>query len=233
MKPQKPPPEQDDLWRSRLVEIIDLRHYMEAELDMHHSSASFAARSRMLRAAGHADNQLIWMSEKPYTPIPEAFAVLDQWMLKWFRRPALGLLANKPELARDRCYDAQGQVVAEGKGVWDGAWNQRPQGACMEAYPMFSNSRIVSGAPLHGQLFKCQLQPVEQALATGLYGDTDMQRWQSELERIFPDGVCDYQLPDAALPGQLLGHLQARSQGAGYSHTESSPPGHQRVAVSK
>ncbi len=26
MKPQKPPPEQDDLWRSRLVEMIDLRH---------------------------------------------------------------------------------------------------------------------------------------------------------------------------------------------------------------
>ena len=34
MKPRKPPPEQDDLLRARLVEMIDLRHGLVKLADM-------------------------------------------------------------------------------------------------------------------------------------------------------------------------------------------------------
>ncbi len=34
------------------IPVIDLRHYLEQELDMHHSSASFSARLRLLQQQG-------------------------------------------------------------------------------------------------------------------------------------------------------------------------------------
>jgi hypothetical protein len=40
------------------IPIIDWRHYLEDELDMHHSHQSFAARQRMLDHGG-AGNQVI------------------------------------------------------------------------------------------------------------------------------------------------------------------------------
>ena len=45
------------------IPIIDWRHYLEDELDMHHSHQSFAARQRMLNADGDASNQVIWFTD--------------------------------------------------------------------------------------------------------------------------------------------------------------------------
>ncbi|MFW9817911.1 MAG: DUF6351 family protein, partial [Candidatus Thorarchaeota archaeon] len=62
-------------------------------------------------------------------------------------------------------------------------------------------SRIVAGGPIRGGVFKCQLMPVTEAISRGEYGvwmptpaETVM------LMGIFPQGVCDYSLPDAGLP---------------------------------
>ena len=45
------------------IPVIDWRHYLEDELDMHHSHQSFATRSRMLDADGDASNQVIWFTD--------------------------------------------------------------------------------------------------------------------------------------------------------------------------
>ena len=45
------------------IPIIDWRHYLEAELDMHNSHQSFASRKRMLNHDGDASNQVIWFTD--------------------------------------------------------------------------------------------------------------------------------------------------------------------------
>jgi hypothetical protein len=59
----------------------------------------------------------------------------------------------------------------------------------------------VAGGPFKQSIFKCQLQPVSEAISKGVYGvwipTPAEQAW---LEGIFPAGVCDYNQPDVGLP---------------------------------
>ncbi|NMF99363.2 DUF6351 family protein [Aromatoleum toluolicum] len=187
------------------IPVIDERLYLEAELDMHHTAASFSARARMIAAQGDAGNQAIWVSDKAYDPTPRAFAAIDQWLRAKRARPELSWAQVRPGTASDRCFDARGRVMFKGDRVWDGNWNQRPTGACMRAYPIYSNSRMVAGDGITGDRFKCALQTVSAALDGGVYGPVDMRPYQSQLEQIFPDGVCDYRQPDQGRPLDLAG----------------------------
>lgn len=176
------------------IPILDVRHYLEGELDMHHSLASFSSRERIRRARGHADNQLIWMSHKGYSPIDEALDIIDHWVQKIIEQPALGVAGNRPVEATDRCFDESGNVLAAGPEVWSGEWNHKPAGTCMQQYPIYSTPRQMAGAPITGDVFKCALQPIERAVAKEAYGDrTDavIDRIQ-DMQRVFPDGVCNY-----------------------------------------
>ncbi|HKH29523.1 MAG TPA: DUF6351 family protein, partial [Gaiellaceae bacterium] len=66
------------------IPVIDWRHYLEAELDMHHSHQSFATRKRMLNFDGDASNQVIWFTDarpaRASDQTPLAFEVMDDWM---------------------------------------------------------------------------------------------------------------------------------------------------------
>jgi hypothetical protein len=188
------------------IPIIDWRHYLEQELDMHNSHQSFASRQRMLDADGDASNQVIWFTGigpggAEFDQTPEAFEVIDEWMMNIMANPDAGVAANKPPLATDRCFDAAGNEIAAGHDVWAGILDDGPAGACTGTYPVFSTSRIVAGGPIKGGVFKCELQPVAQALADGVYGSWTPDPVQlATLTTIFPDGVCDYTQPDAGLP---------------------------------
>ncbi|MCA0893723.1 DUF6351 family protein [Microbulbifer agarilyticus] len=188
------------------IPIVDLRHYLEGELDMHHSLASFSSRERIRRARGHADNQLIWMSHKKYDPIDEALDIIDHWIQKIAENPERGVAGNKPVEATDRCFDKDGNVLAAGSDVWDGAWNYKADGACMQLYPIYSTSRMMAGAPITGDVFKCALQPLERAIAKEVYGQAtdEVVERIDDMRRIFPDGVCNYNLGDIARPGGPL-----------------------------
>src|SRR5690606_4595791 len=158
----------------------------------------------LMGGQGHADNQVIWMAHEDHNPISEAVALMDEWLANMRRNPEAGVLGNKPAAAVDQCTDAQGRVIAAGAGVWDGEWNGKAPGACMEVYPRYRTSREVAGAPVTGDVFKCHLQSVDQAIARGVYGSVDMSAWREDLKRIFPDGVCDYSRGDVARPADLL-----------------------------
>ncbi|WOX05435.1 DUF6351 family protein [Microbulbifer pacificus] len=188
------------------IPILDVRHYLEGELDMHHSLASFASRERIRHARGHADNQLIWMSHKSYNPIDEALDIIDHWMQKIIEHPELGVAGNKPVEATDRCFDKDGNVIAAGPHVWDGEWNHKSDGACMQTYPIYSTSRQVAGGPITGDIFKCELQPLERALAKNIYGpaSTAIVERIEDMRRIFPDGVCNFSAPDVGRPKERL-----------------------------
>ncbi|MCH2558671.1 MAG: DUF6351 family protein [Alcanivorax sp.] len=190
------------------IPIIDYRPYLEHELDMHNVHQSFVVRQRMEEFAGNADNQVIWFAdarpEEDYSAVPLALEVIDDWMANLRANPSAGVAANKPELAVDACFETDGTVIARGDDVWNGALNDDAEGACTAHFPIYSTSRIVAGAPTHGDVFKCGLKPVSVALEDGTYGNwTPTSDQVNRLNAVFPDGVCDYTLPDQGRPEGL------------------------------
>ena len=188
------------------IPILDVRPYLEEVLDMHNSHQSFAARQRMLDKDGNASNQVIWFSggagRRPAGWLPLAFRTIDEWMGNLREHPWRGVAGNRPAgggglvLHRHGRDDRRRAATCGRASSTDGA-----PGACTQAYPLHSTSRIVAGGPLRGGVYKCALQPVGAAIARGLYGD-----WQptaaerARLEQIFPSGVCDYARPDVGRP---------------------------------
>ena len=88
------------------IPIVDLRHYLDDQLDMHHSFASQATRLRLMRGNGHIDNHLIWVAAPPfdldapkpwYSLMNGSPRVNRQW-----RRTAAGTVRVKPS-RWDRC----------------------------------------------------------------------------------------------------------------------------------
>jgi hypothetical protein len=187
------------------IPLIDWRHYLEEELDMHNSHQSFASRQRMLDRDGNASNQVIWFTDarpsRQTDPTPQALEVMDEWMANIRAHPSQGVAGNKPALATDRCFTTAGTEIASGAHVWDGILDNGPKGACAQEFPLHSTSRIVAGGPLRGGVYKCGLQSVEAAIAGGVYGSwTPSAAEVARLKEIFPTGVCDYSQPDVGRP---------------------------------
>jgi hypothetical protein len=188
------------------VPAIDHRQYMERELDMHNSHQSFAVRKRVLNRMGHSDNLVIWFTDtQPGVPKAsqtfEALAVMDEWMTNILANPEKSIAENKPARAVDSCFDLNGQLTHAGPGVWSGILDDQPAGPCTTAFPLYSTSRIVAGAPLEGGIYRCALKSVRQAVADGVYAPWAPSADEiAQLEQIFPEGVCDYSLPDQARP---------------------------------
>lgn len=183
--------------------VIDVRHYLEEDLDMHHVSASFFSRLRVLEQNGHSDNHIIWISDKNYNPAVLAFKAMDEWLLTKRNTPSFSTAEAKPKGLVDQCFSAKGEVIFQGENSWDGQWNNRSEGACHKVYPMYSTSRIQAGSTWSGDMFKCQLMPVNQAIKQGVYGAIEMTPYQQKLEKIFPAGVCDYNQTDQGRPRDL------------------------------
>jgi hypothetical protein len=178
------------------IPVIDWRHYLEHRLDMHHSHQSFATRKRMLNLDGDASNQVIWFTDaRPGTPqfdqTPMAFEVIDEWLTT----------GAKPARAVDSCFATDGSLLHSGADSWAGILDSRPAGACTQAFPLFASSRIVSGGPIEGSIFKCALKPVTTAVADATYAPWSPSAADvSRLQEIFPTGVCDYSKPDVGRP---------------------------------
>jgi hypothetical protein len=171
--------------------IIDVRHYLDHELDMHHSFASMTTRLRIETARGTSDNMVIWMAEPPYDPIAQAVALIEEWLQS----------GRRPDAADDRCWDASGKLIAAGRGVWDGAWNGASEaGACLQRFPIHQSPRNAAGAPRSGDLFQCVLTDIDDAIERGFYEPVDMTRYRAVLKAVFPDGVCDYGRGDEGRP---------------------------------
>ncbi len=176
------------------IPLIDLRPYLEPELNMHNARQSFSSRQRLLGHKGKADNQVIWFTgSEADVParIMDAMGVLDGYLLG----------GQKPAGFVDKCTDDAGGLIAAGPHVWDGILDNRLPGACTLAYPLKSSSRMVAGDSVAGDMFKCALKPVSVALLDGTYGLTSFSAEQeAQLEAIFPTGVCDYTQRDLGKP---------------------------------
>jgi hypothetical protein len=194
------------------IPVLDIRDWLEPILDMHNSHQSFAARQRILNEMGQADHHLVWFAGIGDPPFQIgqwnmtllALEVIDEWMLNMLDNPEGGIVANRPDEAVDACFDEVGNVIAAGNDVWSGILEDAPAGPCTQAFPTFATSRIEAGGPITGDVFKCQLKSLDTALADGTYGDHVLTAEQVDLlHQIFPDGVCDYNQPDAGRPADL------------------------------
>ena len=187
------------------IPIIDWRHYLEHELDMHHSHQSFATRQRMLDVDGDAGNQVIWFTDaRPavaFDQTPMAFAVIDQWMANIEAHPERTVAENRPPAAVDSCFATNGNLIASGDDVWNGILDDEQAGACTHQFEIYSSSRRQAGGPYRGGVFKCQLQPVAEAIAAGAYGAwVPTAEETARLQQTFPTGVCDWTQPDVGRP---------------------------------
>ena len=188
------------------IPVIDYRLYMDHILDMHHFRESFTTRERLEMARGDADNQLIWVSDVENPDYEQivlmAYLLMDEWLLNIIENPEQSVVENKPDLAVDTAWDAEGNILAQGPGIWEEG------GAGFEAFTPYSTSRMLAGSPTHGLMFKPELIPVDEAIARGYYpGDFDEDDFEM-LRAIFPAGVADYEEPCLGMPvevRQLLG----------------------------
>jgi len=186
--------------------IIDWRNYLERELDMHNSHQSFAARQRLFEHDGDAGNQVIWFTDgndsgDEFDQTPLAFAVIDEWMANLEDHPHLSVEENRPAAAVDSCFDSDGNLIYAGNDAWSGIIDDSAAGPCTAQFEIFSTSRIVAGGPISGDVFKCALQPVDQAVAAGVYGSVTFSESDlARLHEIFPTGVCDYTQGDVRRP---------------------------------
>ncbi|WP_105169852.1 DUF6351 family protein [Pseudoalteromonas sp. T1lg23B] len=183
--------------------IIDARHYLENDLDMHHMSASFYSRLRIEKSQGHHQNHVIWVAHKDHDPTTQAFAMMDKWLLNIKQPTPEGIIAAKPIGLQDTCFNADGSVFATGAEVFNGQWNLQSDGACQSRFPMYSTSRIEAGAPWAGDIFKCALMDVDTAVRKGMYGKDITAREIIALKTIFVDGVCDYSQGDVGRPKDI------------------------------
>ena len=197
------------------IPIIDWRHYLDGELNMHNARQSFAERARMLEHDGDASNQVIWFTDarpaRAFDQTPMALAVMDQWLANLKAHPELGVAGNKPADAVDRCFATNGTPIYAGADAWNGIIDSKAPGPCTQVFPIHGTSRTVAGAPFDEELYKCKLQPVEKAVAHGLYGSwhptqTDVAR----LKEIFPGGVCDFSKRDVGRPKHFGRHKTLR-----------------------
>jgi hypothetical protein len=187
------------------IPVIDWRHYLDAELDMHNARQSFASRQRMIDRKGTAANQVVWFTDarpaRAFDQTPMALAVMDTWLGNLRAHPPRGVAGNKPAEAVDSCFATDGTLLYRGRDAWRGILDNGAAGPCTQRFPINGTSRTVAGGPFDEQLYKCALQPVKAAVARGLYGSWRPTAAEvARLEQIFPTGVCDYRKPDVGRP---------------------------------
>ena len=212
----------------RDVPILDVRHYLEDQLNMHNAHQSFVTRERIKRTQGNADNQVIWFldarpgidDEATDRLYDQGFRVMDSWLATMIANPGTRAADAKPTGAVDSCWSTNGTPIARGNDVWSGAnelvltgagtWTGSaptevdgvPVGACSAHFPLHSTSRVVAGGPITNDVYKCYLKPVAQAMADGDYGEwVPSAEQQTMLEKINPTGVCDYSKRSVGYPG--------------------------------
>ena len=198
----------------RRIPIISVNVWTDHMGDIHTRDRIFAVRERLRLADGtNSPNHMIWTRSLPEgkTLIDslrgaidigvELIATLDQWATAVAaefpdrdeapdRDLYDALERARPDAAVDNCLTTEGERIS-GLDIYE-----RP-GPCSDDFPISSTPRRVAGDSVSRSTMKCQLQPVADAIASGLY---EMQWTAEQIERlgaVFPDGVCDYTKPPA------------------------------------
>jgi cysteine-rich repeat protein len=174
--------------------IIDLRGN-EGAVDIHLNWRALEVRSRLDKANGNHDNQVIWASGGGITPgaalLLKSFLTMDAWLhaieLDATDAPIEAkIVANKPAAAHDFCLTTNGATDAQ-------LTPELPLNDASCPVIFRSSPHQVAGGPQSEDVFKCQLKPLDFTSAdyNGVTFTTDQQ---NRLAAVFPSGVCDWTL---------------------------------------
>ena len=154
----------------------------------HDSYRAFALRARLDRAHGTHANQVMWQGPAPIIGDPVelndgSLVGIDRWLAAIYsdhsRRPlAAKVIADRPADVHDQCFD--------------GAGNKVHDGICgPTVVPVYGTPRIVAGEPITTDQNKCQLKPLRRSDYSVAF---TAAQW-SQLQSVFPTGVCDWTKP--------------------------------------
>jgi hypothetical protein len=180
--------------------IIDAR--TDDNHEMHNNSEWMFTRFRLLRANGHAANQVHWwensnvvnptgnVSRPSAATALRSFDLMDQWLAAIEADQSPGsqedkATRNKPAAARDAC-------------IIDGVEYEWTAGSMCDAKFTYTGLiRMTAGGPITNDVLKCELKPLNRQD----YNVTFTTAQWARLESTFPSGVCDYSQPGV---GQII-----------------------------
>ena len=206
--------------------VLDVAPYLDLIpiANIHESLRPFVVRARLRAHTGQDASQAIW---RGFLTQADAYPTMDEWLRALEgARPAYGgdhvaaVAAAKPAGAADRCAfgTVGGRLELPDAIVGPLGLAQLPLlpgtalpdldvplrvdvpedfdsgvGPCSLLLPVSGTPRLVAGMPLTDDVIKCQRKALDPADYPG--GLTVEQR--SQLEAVFPAGVCDYSKPAA------------------------------------
>jgi len=156
----------------------------------HYGWFHFALRERLRKASGgQSDNLVIWRS----TDAAAGRELFDAWMTAFksdtSTAPAIEKVRRaRPPQAVEGCYDKSSPASFIAERL---EFTSAPTTKCSTLYPVYANPRFQAGGPLGADVLKCQRKPLDLVDYTVPFSPTEKAR----LEKIFPDGVCDWSKP--------------------------------------
>ena len=181
------------------VPIIDMRGNESPSGDIHANWRPFSVRDRLDRDHGGHANQVIWEfnsstgSTAPGAALTrKAFLTMDAWLAAIEADTSgnpieVKVVNNRPAAAVDFCLTTTGATDA----------NLTPMLALTDPNCPVQHEatpRQVAGGPVAENIFKCALKPLifsDPGYGTATF--TDSQK--SRLYTVFPDGVCNWDVP--------------------------------------
>ncbi len=172
------------------VPIVDIREYVDDEVNVHQYLNTFITRARLIAAHGTADNQVMFRAKGGQNVNAMRDAALDT-IGRWLdaikadasdKPLAQKVIADKPADAVDACWIA-GQRIDEPAQIGG-------TGQCQTTYAPHSLPAQQAGRPLDSLVAKCQLRPIDPSEYPAMNATQ-----QARLAAIYPDGVCDWSKP--------------------------------------
>ncbi len=185
--------------------IIDYRQYMDHRDggDIHMIVHQYSTRQRLVQANGHADNQVmqvggLWGYTEDAPDLGDLFRQMDRWLMA-IREDGSDLsraekvVRNKPLQLVDACWEYTGATPSvDNRQKIEERQTFAGDSSCNSLYPAYPTPRLVAGAPLANDVVSCRLRAVSRAD----YAMNLTFEQFSELEDVFPDGVCDWSQTD-------------------------------------
>ena len=197
------------------IPIIDFGSYNDTS-GYHYQWFHFAARARLAKANGNADNYVMWRGDnKTDIPVTKAADVMAQWVtaIKADKRPGTAqekMARNRPAAATDGCFDtsATPKFIAEKQ-----TFSHAPDSKCNTLFPSYATTRLAAGGPLAANTLKCQTKPLDAADYKVKFTPDEM----TQLKHIFSQGVCDWSKNGVAFHGVVPGTSLGPAPGRGGS----------------
>ena len=180
------------------IPMIETRGYSDLGGDFHDRHRSWMMRARQLAANGDAGTHVSLTGPPSQNGTMNNLALekMDEWLTqiaefedtrpRWDARERA--VRSRPAGLVDGCYTATGDFVAE-------EITRDPAAECNQLYPYHMDPHSVAGGTLAGDILKCTLKPLD---ASDYEVTFTTEEW-SQLQAVFPDGVCDWSKPGVGM----------------------------------